>query len=211
MVIEIKKKHIITVISCIIVGIVIGGGGVFLFQNGKEVSKEDNPSLTTGVKAVEGVKQETDSSTTLTDQKNMDSLLYQNNRYGFSVRYPSNWITGQPSVNGDGIVISPQDGTIEMSVSGANNVMNKTVNNEFYSVLAEAKERGIPGFYTVSDNWYVVTYTDGTFIYYVKGFVGKRSINTMRIKYLQSMKDQYHDVIQQLEGSFNHGNLEISH
>ena len=211
MVIEIKKKHIITVISCIIVGIAIGAGGVFLFQNVKEVSKEDKPSLTTGVKAVKGVKQETDLSTTLTDQKNMDSLLYQNNRYGFSVRYPSNWITGQPSVNGDGIVISPQDGTIEMSVSGANNVMNKTVNNEFYSVLAEAKERGILGFYTVSDNWYVVTYTDGTFIYYVKGFVGKKSINTMRIKYLQSMKDQYHDVIQQLEGSFNHGNLEISH
>ena len=89
--------------------------------------------------------------------------------------------------------------------------MNKTVNNEFYSALTEAKDRGIPGFHMISDNWYVVTYTDGTFIYYVKGFVGKCSINTMRIKYLQSMKDQYHDVIQQLEGSFNHGNLEISH
>ncbi|WP_270279080.1 hypothetical protein [Veillonella parvula] len=205
MVIEINKKHIITGITCIIVGIAIGVGGVFLFQNANEAPKEDKPLVTYGV------KQEADLSTTLTDQKSLDSSLYQNNRYGFSVRYPSTWITGQPSVNGDGIVISPQDGTIEMSVFGYNNTMNKTVNNEFYSALTEAKDRGIPGFHMISDNWYVVTYTDGTFIYYVKGFVGKRSINTMRIKYLQSMKDQYHDVIQQLEGSFNHGNLEISH
>ncbi|MDU6794583.1 MAG: hypothetical protein E6429_10540 [Staphylococcus sp.] len=205
MVIEINKKHIITGITCIIVGIAIGVGGVFLFQNANEAPKEDKPLVTYGV------KQEADLSTTLTDQKSLDSSLYQNNRYGFSVRYPSTWITGQPSVNGDGIVISPQDGTIEMSVFGYNNTMNKTVNNEFYSALTEAKDRGIPGFHMISDNWYVVTYTDGTFIYYVKGFVGKCSINTMRIKYLQSMKDQYHDVIQQLEGSFNHGNLEISH
>lgn len=205
MVIEINKKHIITGITCIIVGIAIGVGGAFLFQNANEAPKEDKPLVTYGV------KQEADLSTTLTDQKSLDSSLYQNNRYGFSVRYPSTWITGQPSVNGDGIVISPQDGTIEMSVFGYNNTMNKTVNNEFYSALTEAKDRGIPGFHMISDNWYVVTYTDGTFIYYVKGFVGKRSINTMRIKYLQSMKDQYHDVIQQLEGSFNHGNLEISH
>ena len=205
MVIEINKKHIITGITCIIVGIAIGVGGVFLFQNANEAPKEDKPLVTYGV------KQEADLSPTLTDQKSLDSSLYQNNRYGFSVRYPSTWITGQPSVNGDGIVISPQDGTIEMSVFGYNNTMNKTVNNEFYSALTEAKDRGIPGFHMISDNWYVVTYTDGTFIYYVKGFVGKRSINTMRIKYLQSMKDQYHDVIQQLEGSFNHGNLEISH
>lgn len=205
MVIEINKKHIITGITCIIVGIAIGVGGVFLFQNANEAPKEDKPLVTYGV------KQEADLSTTLTDQKSLDSSLYQNNRYGFSVRYPSTWITGQPSVNGDGIVISPQDGTIEMSVFGYNNTMNKTVNNEFYSALTEAKDRGIPGFHMISDNWYVVTYTDGTFIYYVKGFVGKCSINTMRIKYLQSMKDQYHDVIQQLEGSFNHGNLEISY
>ena len=189
MVIEINKKHIITGITCIIVGIAIGVGGVFLFQNANEAPKEDKPLVTYGV------KQEADLSTTLTDQKSLDSSLYQNNRYGFSVRYPSTWITGQPSVNGDGIVISPQDGTIEMSVFGYNNTMNKTVNNEFYSALTEAKDRGIPGFHMISDNWYVVTYTDGTFIYYVKGFVGKRSINTMRIKYLQSMKDQYHDVI----------------
>lgn len=205
MVIEINKKHIITGITCIIVGIAIGVGGVFLFQNANAAPKEDKPLVTYGV------KQEADLSTTLTDQKSLDSSLYQNNRYGFSVRYPSTWIAGQPSVNGDGIVISPQDGTIEMSVFGYNNTMNKAVNNEFYSALTEAKDRGIPGFHMISDNWYVVTYTDGTFIYYVKGFVGKRSINTMRIKYLQSMKDQYHDVIQQLEGSFNHGNLEISH
>ena len=98
-----------------------------------------------------------------------------------------------------------------MRIFGSNNVVNKTVYNEYNRALSNAYESGIPGFHMVSDDWYVVTYTDGTFIYYIKGFVGKGSINTLRIKYLQSMKDQYQATIQQLEGSFNHGNLEIGH
>ena len=58
MVIEINKKHIITGITCIIVGIAIGVGGVFLFQNANEAPKEDKPLVTYGV------KQEADLSTT---------------------------------------------------------------------------------------------------------------------------------------------------
>ena len=41
--------------------------------------------------------------------------------------------------------------------------------------------------------------------YYVKGFVGTGSENKLYIKYLQSKKDQYQDVVQQLENGFNHG------
>ena len=31
------------------------------------------------------------------------------------------------------------------------------------------------------------------------------------IKYLQSKKDQYQDVVQQLENGFNHGDLDAGH
>ena len=127
------------------------------------------------------------------------------------MQYPSSWIKGNPPANGDGIAISPQDGTIEMHISGSNTISNNTIHNQYNRALSKAYEHGIPGFHIVSDDWYVVTYTDGTFIYYVKEFVGKGSINTLKIKYLQSMKDQYQTVIQQLEGSFNHGNLEVAH
>ena len=66
-------------------------------------------------------------------------------------------------------------------------------------------------YYIKSDDWCVVTYTDGTFIYYVKGFVGSSSENTLYIKYLQSKKEQYQDVIQQLENGFKHGSLDTGH
>ena len=41
--------------------------------------------------------------------------------------------------------------------------------------------------------------------------VGAGSENTLHIKYLQSKKDQYQDVVQQLENGFNHGNLDAGH
>lgn len=41
--------------------------------------------------------------------------------------------------------------------------------------------------------------------------VGAGSENTLHIKYLQSKKDQYQDVVQQLKNGFNHGNLDTGH
>ena len=45
----------------------------------------------------------------------------------------------------------------------------------------------------------------------MKRFVGAGSENKLHIKYLQSKKDQYQDVVQQLENGFNHGNLDAGH
>ena len=85
-------------------------------------------------------------------------------RCWYSYVGPSTWVKGQEPTNGDGCVISPQDGTIEVTVSGSNNTLNETTQAAYYRTLNVAKQRGIPGFHTVSDDWYVVTYTDGTFI-----------------------------------------------
>jgi len=212
LIIEIKKKHVIVALVCMIIGIVIGVSGLLLIEKHKESEASNKEIITTTSNSSlrdNGSKEDVNSN--LPDKTLSDLKLYKNGRYGFSVQYPSNWIKGTAPANGDGIVISPQDGTIELQVSGSNNTLNHTAYNEYNRALSKSYEYGIPGFHTVSDDWYVVTYTDGTFIYYVKGFVGKGSINTMRIKYLQSMKDQYQPVIQQLEGSFNHGNFDIAH
>ena len=80
------------------------------------------------------------------------------------------------------LLAKAQDGTVEVTVSGSNNTLNETTQAAYYRVLNMAKQRGIPGFHTVSDDyWYVVTYTDGTFIYYAKGFVGTGSENKLYI------------------------------
>lgn len=210
MVIEITKKHIIVAITCLAIGVAIGVGTVMLVNHeSKNMSQTEITSAQ--VKSVEASKQETSTPTNQATNNSIDVSTYRNARFGFSVRYPSTWVRGQESTNGDGCIISPQDGTIEGTVSGSNNTLNETTQAAYYRTLNVAKQRGIPGFHTVSDDWYVVTYTDGTFIYYVKGFVGAGSENKLHIKYLQSKKDQYQDVVQQLENGFNHGNLDAGH
>ena len=210
MVIEITKKHIIVAITCLAIGVAIGVGTVMLVNHeSKNMSQTEITSAQ--VKLVEASKQETSTPTNQATNNSIDVSTYRNARFGFSVRYPSTWVRGQKSTNGDGCIISPQDGTIEVTVSGSNNTLNETTQAAYYRTLNVAKQRGIPGFHTVSDDWYVVTYTDGTFIYYVKGFVGAGSENKLHIKYLQSKKDQYQDVVQQLENGFNHGNLDAGH
>lgn len=210
MVIEITKKHIIVAITCLAIGVAIGVGTVMLVNHeSKNMSQTEITSAQ--VKSVEASKQETSTPTNQATNNSIDVSTYRNARFGFSVRYPSTWVRGQESTNGDGCIISPQDGTIEVTVSGSNNTLNETTQAAYYRTLNVAKQRGIPGFHTVSDDWYVVTYTDGTFIYYVKGFVGAGSENKLHIKYLQSKKDQYQDVVLQLENGFNHGNLDAGH
>lgn len=210
MVIEITKKHIITVVACLAVGIGIGVGAVMVV-NHESPNTNQTEATSAQAKPRETPKQETPTSVNQAATNSMDLSTYRNARFGFSVRYPSTWVRGDEPTNGDGCIISPQDGTIEVTVSGSNNTLNETPQRAYYRTLNIAKQRGIPGFHTISDEWYVVTYTDGTFIYYVKGFVGAGSENTLHIKYLQSKKDQYQDVVQQLENGFNHGNLDAGH
>lgn len=210
MVIEVTKKHIIAIIVGLIVGVGIGIGLVMLVNHGS-ASKNQTEIETSQTKTTETSKLEMSVPENQESVNTKEISTYRNVRFGFSIRYPSTWVKGKESVNGDGCIISPQDGTIEVTVSGSNNTLNETSQNAYYRTLNIANQKGILGFHTLSEDWYVVTYSDGTFIYYVKGFVGAGSENTLYIKYLQSKKEQYQDVIQQLENGFNHGSLDTGH
>jgi hypothetical protein len=182
-----------------------------MLVNHDSSSKNQTEITSSQAKTTETPKQEVAVQGNQENTNTREVSTYRNARFGFSIRYPSTWVKGKESVNGDGCIISPQDGTIEVTVSGSNNTLNETSQNAYYRTLNMAKQKGIPGFHTLSDDWYVVTYTDGTFIYYVKGFVGVGSENTLYIKYLQSKKEQYQDIVQQLESGFNHGDLNLVH
>ena len=210
MVIEVTKKHIIAIIVGLIVGVGIGIGLVMLVNHGS-ASKNQTEIETSQTKTTETSKLEMSVPENQESVNTKEISTYRNVRFGFSIRYPSTWVKGKESVNGDGCIISPQDGTIEVTVSGSNNTLNETSQNAYYRTLNIANQKGILGFHTLSEDWYVVTYSDRTFIYYVKGFVGAGSENTLYIKYLQSKKEQYQDVIQQLENGFNHGSLDTWH
>ena len=194
MVIEITKKHIIAAI----VGLTVGVGlsvGVVMLVNHDSPTKNQAEITSSQAKTTETPKQEVAVQENQETANTSELSTYRNARFGFFIRYPSTWVKGKESVNGD----------------GSNNTLNETSQNAYYRTLNMAKQKGIPGFHTLSDDWYVVTYTDGTFIYYVKGFVGVGSENTLYIKYLQSKKEQYQDIVQQLESGFNHGDLNLVH
>ncbi len=48
---------------------------------------------------------------------------YTNSRFGFSVRYPSDWRLGNPMPDGTGITLSPPTGDGQITLSGFMNVL----------------------------------------------------------------------------------------
>ena len=110
MVIEITKKHIIIVaITCLVIGVAIGVGTVMLV-NHESKNMSQTETTNTQVNSVEAPKQETSTPTNQATTNSIDVSTYRNARFGFSVRYPSTWVRGQEPTNGDGCIISPQDG-----------------------------------------------------------------------------------------------------
>lgn len=59
-----------------------------------------------------------------------DWQIYSNDRYNFSIKYPSNWTTGFPPTNGDGIKLFGKKPKLTMSLWGNN--YNQDNIDEFY-------------------------------------------------------------------------------
>ena len=134
MVIEITKKHIIVAITCLAIGVAIGVGTVMLVNHeSKNMSQTEITSAQ--VKSVEASKQETSTPTNQATNNSIDVSTYRNARFGFSIRYPSTWLRGQEPSNGDGCIISPQDGTIEVTAYRTKSVCENPYNTRYLLVL----------------------------------------------------------------------------
>src|SRR5699024_2272821 len=101
---------------------------------------------------------------------------YVNDRFGFSVEYPDNFIADSRPENNDGITVHDDDATLTVSGthgwSSANGdyVTTSEVNSIeaiYEEEIADLEYAGFKiGYESVKDNWYVISYTNESHIVY---------------------------------------------
>jgi len=133
---------------------------------------------------------------------------YTNSRYGFSIEYPSTFITKVVPDNNDGRIFSTKDNSAELTVSGINNISSQDVKSLYSDLL---KEHSNVSYKKQQDNWFVVSWIEGDKIVYEKMVVGSGSNNTFVIKYPSSQKEIYDEIITHLNSSFKTPSIDTGH
>ena len=126
-------------------------------------------------------------------------VSYANDRFGYSIDYPDSFIKKTTSDNGDGIILTSEDGNAELTVLGYNNALGDTA-AAFLKNVTEAHSDNL--IKTTQDNWAVISWTDGDNVIYLRGVIGTGSINIFLLKYPKTQEDIYTPIITYLETSF---------
>jgi hypothetical protein len=153
--------------------------------------------------------EETQPDATQPQQENPGFQTYTNSRYGFRVDYPEAFIPQQPPENGDGLGFKSHDGKATLDVAGGNNDAGFTLKEEFDSAIKDVQ--GQLGYHEIGGSWFVVTWTDGSNVGYIKEFVGSGSYDSLTITYPVEQRPQYDSVVTTIEKSFEPGNVGNSH
>lgn len=134
-------------------------------------------------------------------------VLYFNDRYGFSIKYPNNLHQKESPTNGDGMSFVDSDGLVTLAVYGSNNVLNDTVLLDYNSAI-----KGKNAVYEkCKSNWYIVSWIENNNIVYLKSYVGEGSKATFEFSYPLNEKSKYDTIVSKIESNFEHGNLKIAH
>lgn len=137
------------------------------------------------------------------------SARYTNPRFGFVLRVPAGFVAQPAPANQDGRTFVHEGTGAELRAWGWNNVLDET--------LAQALERGresISGpiaYQRKGRNWYVLSWIEGTDIFYEKTFVGTGSGASFRLVYPVARKAAFDPIVTALEKSFKPGDLSDSH
>ena len=131
---------------------------------------------------------------------------YANERYGFTMSYPSDFIMDPPPYNGDGRRFTKGDHCIVLGF-GQNNVSDETLRSRsrstksiFAKVMRHASGR----------NWFSYAGIVGDKIVFVKSYVGTGSINEMRIEQPKS-ETPCSVKVTEVEKAFSPGDLNEGH
>lgn len=135
---------------------------------------------------------------------------YTNGRFGFSVAYPSNYLTADVYSNGSGMSFTDSSaGNILIDAWGMNNEAGETAQSRL-SDLEQAV--GIEGYTAHGDSWFVYSYeaSDGVVVY-IKEYVGSGSIVRMTITYPRSMASTGDPIVETVEPTLEPGDLTVRH
>ena len=94
---------------------------------------------------------------------------YSNARFGYEVEYPDILLPQEEALNGDGRQFISADGKSALTVYGAFNVLDLSVEDIYRATIDEYKKDGKKVVYKVIDkNWFVLSGYDGDKVFYIK-------------------------------------------
>ena len=140
-----------------------------------------------------------ESNVTSQSSNKISYNVYGNARFKYSIPYPSDFKEGNESDNGDGKVITSSDGSSKITVFGQNNVFNKTIQDLYNDKLKEVKN---PSYKKLSSNFYIVSYLDGSTIYYEKSILSDNVICTFTIQYPKDKKESFDEIVTYISNNF---------
>lgn len=131
---------------------------------------------------------------------------YINERFSFSIDYPSDLLTMQPPpTNGDGRAFLSKDGNIELQIWANYNALFHSVEQECAWSLENLKNVEVT-YKKVADSWFVVSGTSNGKIYYQKTLYHKFKNTdvffTFTLEYPKSQKRRFDPVVRRIENSF---------
>ncbi|MDP4178040.1 MAG: hypothetical protein Q8900_06825 [Bacillota bacterium] len=151
------------------------------------------------------------SINTTTTKQQTTYTQYRNDKFGYSIEYPSDFITKIPSKEHNyettilpdsdkGKDLITPDGSAELIVSGDRYNMEDTAKNEYKEILILHPNAT----YKIQEgNWYVVSWVDeNNKIVYLKGIVENSLVKYFEIKYPSDKKQYYDTVITHLNSTF---------
>lgn len=144
-----------------------------------------------------------DGKPTVSDNTHISYNTYTNNRFGFSIEYPSNFKMGQVPTNNDGRQFS--DGQCNITVFGSNNAMNETLNDNFSEAAIDVPHS--ISYQVHKKNYYILSYIKGNNIVYIKTFLNHGAFTQLNITYPSSLKSKYDPIVAHLVQTFTPGHV----
>lgn len=133
---------------------------------------------------------------------------YANPRFRFHAFVPACVTKAVLPMNGDGVIFTNDDETVEYTVSGHYNSTFSTAEEEYYGTIRSVGKATV----TYGDwgrGWYVVSGVKNGKVYYIRSIVGEITVSTMRFEYPYNQKDQYDWMLPILGENFHSANMGV--
>lgn len=147
-------------------------------------------------------KSNTNSGSNSSSQKSNDIgyYTYTNERFGFSIDYPSFLTPGPPPENNDGLEFKSADGMVSFAASGSNNALFYTIEDLYNNQLNYIGVN--PSYKHLGSNNYALSWEENGMIHYSYKILGEGSMNTFVFIYPSSKKEYYDPIVNRIYNSF---------
>ena len=141
-------------------------------------------------------------------QKHFSYNTYTNDRYGFTVEYPTIFTKGEAPTNGDGRKFSNAESAI-FAYAGHINIIedNETIETYYYRALENAPSPiAFKGWKVIGTSFLIMTEVT---LFIKKGIIGEDIISTLIITYPSGKQAYYDPMVNRVAKSFKGGRTEI--